>query len=324
MSKNDLIKILSDTQHDYVSGEFLAEKLGVSRTAIWKGINALKADGFDIEAIRNKGYRLSIQNDILNTEIIQKYLTNPGIFKIECYDSVSSTNTILQQRYTENEGLVIVANSQELGMGRINRNFFSPKDTGVYFSLLLKPLIDSDKKNFITSMAGIAVCRAIHSILGLNAKIKWVNDVYIDGKKVCGILTQGSFSFENNKMEYIVLGIGINVYNPINGFPKNIENSAGSVITQKQGELRNRLIAEVLNEFWELYKNFDFNAISSEYKSLNYVIGKEISVISDNSSTPAKVVDIDTNCRLVVQFENGDISCLDSGEISIREVTIHD
>ena len=97
MSKSDLIKILSDTQHDYVSGEFLAEKLGVSRTAIWKGINALKAEGFDIEAIRNKGYKLSVQNDILNTEIIQKYLVNPNVFKIECYDSVSSTNVLLQQ-----------------------------------------------------------------------------------------------------------------------------------------------------------------------------------------------------------------------------------
>ena len=268
MTKNNLIKILSENQQEYVSGEWLAETLGVSRNAIWKGINSLKASGFEIEAIRNKGYRLGTQNDVLSSEIISGNLENSNQFKIECEDVVSSTNLILKQRYLEDEGLVVVANSQEAGIGRMKRDFYSPKDTGIYFSILLKPNLPGDKTHIITSMAGIAVCRALEKLLSLSPKIKWVNDIYLDDKKVCGILTEGSFSLESNTVDYIILGIGMNVYDPILGFPQAIQNVAGSVIEKKQGGLRNRLVAEILNEFWAIYENPNFETIANAYRTL--------------------------------------------------------
>ncbi|WP_305768298.1 biotin--[acetyl-CoA-carboxylase] ligase [Candidatus Epulonipiscium viviparus] len=233
MTKNDLIKILSNNQEQYLSGEFLAHQLGVSRTAIWKYINSLKNDGYTIDAIRNKGYRLDPQNDILNSEIISQYLLEPSMFNIECYDVVSSTNLLLKQRYAEPEGLVIIANAQEAGMGRVGRTFFSPKNSGIYFSVLLKPN-DSNTVNFVTAMAGVAVCKAITKIFNLSPKIKWVNDIYLNNKKICGILTQSSFSLENNTSEYVILGIGINVYSPPEGFPSELENIAGSIISSRQ------------------------------------------------------------------------------------------
>ncbi len=320
MTKNDIIKVLSDNKDNYTSGEFLAETLGLSRTAIWKGINALKEEGFEIEAIRNKGYRLCTNNDILNAEMIKKYLTKPDFYTIECYNSMISTNSALQQRFTETEGLVIVANSQENGKGRINRNFYSPKNTGIYFSILLKPNLEKEKTNYITAMAGIAVCKAIQKTVSLSPHIKWVNDIYLDNKKVCGILTQGSFSLENNLAEYLVLGIGINVYDPQEGFPTTLKHIAGSITTQKKDNLRNTLLAEVLNEFYLLYSVFNIPEIVAEYKSFNFIIDQEVIIINENSQS-AKVLDIDNNCALVVQYETGEIKTLNSGEISIRPTT---
>lgn len=318
MTKNDLIKILSNNQEQYLSGEFLAHQLGVSRTAIWKYINSLKNDGYTIDAIRNKGYRLDPQNDILNSEIISQYLLEPSMFNIECYDVVSSTNLLLKQRYAEPEGLVIIANAQEAGMGRVGRTFFSPKNSGIYFSVLLKPN-DSNTVNFVTAMAGVAVCKAITKIFNLSPKIKWVNDIYLNNKKICGILTQSSFSLENNTSEYVILGIGINVYSPPEGFPSELENIAGSITSNRQQGLRNQLVAEVLNAFWKLYINPNFDSIAAEYKSLSYLIGKEINIIDSTSTISATAIDIDNNCRLVIKSPNGTITTLSSGEITVRE-----
>jgi len=318
MTKNDLIKILSNNQEQYLSGEFLAHQLGVSRTAIWKYINSLKNDGYTIDAIRNKGYRLDPQNDILNSEIISQYLLEPSMFNIECYDVVSSTNLLLKQRYAEPEGLVIIANAQEAGMGRVGRTFFSPKNSGIYFSVLLKPN-DSNTVNFVTAMAGVAVCKAITKIFNLSPKIKWVNDIYLNNKKICGILTQSSFSLENNTSEYVILGIGINVYSPPEGFPSELENIAGSITSNRQQGLRNQLVAEVLNAFWKLYINPNFDSIAAEYKSLSYLIGKEINIIDSTSTICATAIDIDNNCRLVIKSPNGTITTLSSGEITVRE-----
>ena len=315
MTKQDLIKILSDTPDKYLSGDFLAKTFGVSRNTIWKHINSLKSEGFTIDAVKNRGYKLSGQDDVLNSELIIKHLDEPSLFKIECYDVLSSTNTIVKDRSLENEGLVVIANSQEMGVGRLGRNFFSPKNTGIYFSLLLKPTFSNEKTHFITSMAGIAVCRAINKLLGLSPKIKWVNDIYLEDKKVCGILTQGSFSLENNAPEYIVLGIGVNVYTPTEGFPKDIENIASGLLVQQQGNLRNKLVATIINEFWVLYNNPNFSDIAIQYKALSFVLGREVTILSAQSTITAKVIDIDDECRLVVELEDGKIKKISSGEI---------
>ncbi len=170
-------------------------------------------------------------------------------------------------------------------------------------------------------MAGIAVCRAIKKVLQLTPQIKWVNDIYINEKKVCGILTQGAFSLEDNTSEYIILGIGINIYEPQEGFPSEINEISTSLATTKQGGLRNTLIAEILNELYNLYLEFNIPNIVEEYKSLNFVIGKEVSIITANSTTTAKVLDIDSNCALVVECNTGETKTLNSGEISIRPTT---
>ena len=316
--KSKLIIMLNENQEKFLSGEAIADELGVSRTAIWKIINNLKEDGYEIETVKKKGYRLLENNDLLNSDMILNSLTNKDSFRIECVDRISSTNIALKQRINEDEGLVIVANHQENGIGRMNRQFFSPKDTGVYFSILLKPQFESSKTIFITTMAAVAVCNAIKSVTGIEASIKWVNDIYINGKKIAGILTQGSFSIENNKAEYIILGIGLNIYMPEGGFPSDIENRAASLLSIKSGGIRNKLVAEIINEFWKIYLKPNYEEVARKYKELSFVIGQEVQVISVNEDRVAKVLDIDENCNLIVEFNDGDIQKLSSGEIQIK------
>ena len=263
------------------------------------------------------GY-LSGSRDQLSESGILEHLRYRDALRVEWRQTVTSTNALLRERVREPEGLVLAANEQTAGSGRLGRKFHSPQDTGIYFSLLLKPESANAKTTLITPMAAVAVCRAIREVTGKNAQIKWVNDIYLDGKKVCGILTQASFSRENSQPDYVILGIGINVYRPGEGFPEELEKIAGSIEDKPQWDLKNRLLASVLNHFWDLYQHFDRQAIADEYKSYSFVIGKDVWIISPTDKVAATVLDIDVNCNLIVRDEEGRIDTLSSNEISIR------
>jgi BirA family biotin operon repressor/biotin-[acetyl-CoA-carboxylase] ligase len=316
--KENILSILEKNRGGYVSGERLAEQLGVSRTSVWKGIQRLQDEGFSIEAVTNKGYRLAEDTDVLNAVGVDAYLDKSYGVRLEVFKSIDSTNLELKRRSTEAEGLVVAASEQTGGMGRLGRKFSSPSDTGIYFSILLKPDIDNSEVTLLTTIAALAVCQAIEKYTDKKPGIKWVNDVFIDGKKVNGTLTQASFSMENLAPEYVIVGIGINVYEPEGGFEDEIKNIAGAVLTERTGDMKNKLLAEVLNRYFYYYRNFEKKEFIEEYKKRSIVIGKTVSVVTPTLIRRADVLDIDESCRLIVRYEDGTEEAVSTGEISIR------
>ena len=322
--KDKTLNVLENNKGNYISGAELAKELSVSRNAIWKAIKSLKDEGYNICAITNKGYCLSIDTDILSSQCISKYLNkNNNNFNINVYKTINSTNTAIKELAINGgkEGTVIIAEEQTEGRGRFGRKFHSPKGTGIYMSILLRPQLHSSKAFLITTATAVAVAEAIESISNKEAKIKWVNDIYCDNKKVCGILTEASFDFESGIIDHAVLGIGINVKPPEGGFTEEIKDIATSIFNDENSasaDIRSRLIAEVLNRFWSYYKNIEDKSFIEKYKSRSLLINKEINILSRNSSESAVAIEIDDECRLKVRMHDGSIRFLSSGEVSIR------
>lgn len=260
--------------------------------------------------------------DVINAEGIKKHLNSRvgNIVKTEVYDCVESTNTLLKAKAREGaeEGLVIVASEQTDGRGRMGRSFFSPGATGVYLSILLKPELKSAEAVLITTAAAVAVCRALEASGADEPGIKWVNDIFVRGKKVCGILTEAAVNPENGYLDFAVLGVGINMYSPEDGFPDEIKDIAGAVFENKTADLRNRFTASFLNEFFGFYDKLTERAHCPEYIKRSLVIGKSVKVLWGDTQREAFVKGIDNDCCLIVEYKNGEIKKLSSGEISIK------
>lgn len=318
-TKEKLFSLLAAQRGAYYSGEEIAAQLEISRTAVWKAVKALQADGYEISAVRNRGYCLTGSADVLSTGQIQELLHWPGA-AVEVHPSLPSTNALLRERANAGapEGTVVIAAAQTRGRGRLGRSFYSPADTGLYLSVLLRPEGYSPSEAVrVTTMAAVAACEAVEALSGKTAQIKWVNDVFLEGRKVCGILTEGSFNLELGSLEYIVLGIGINVYPPVEGFPQEIAATAGAVLDAPQEGGRNRLAAEFLNQFFAVYQN-DPAEYARRYRDRSLVIGKHITVITPQGTREATALDIDRDCRLVVRWMDGSVESLSSAEISVR------
>ena len=321
-TKDKLLELFENNKGIYFSGEELANKLEVSRTAIWKAVKNLQNDGYLIDAITNKGYSLSVDTDILSPQGVYKYLDNKNRqIEIKVFDTIDSTNTYLKKNVTPstNEGFTIIANEQTNGRGRYTRSFYSPNSTGMYMSILLRPNNCSAQQSLsITTMAGVAMCDTINELTNKNAKIKWVNDIYIDNKKICGILTEGSFNLETNALDYAILGIGLNIYEPEKGFPDDIKNIAGAIYKEPQSDLKNKIAGIFLNNFFKYYYSIDNKEYIEKYKAYNFILGKQINVIKNNTQFKAKAISIDDECRLIVKYPDGKNETLQHGEISIK------
>ena len=249
---------------------------------------------------------------------LEKFLKNK---KIEYFDSVSSTNTLLKERAQkgEPENTIIVTEHQTQGRGRLGRTFFSPKGCGIYLSYLIKPEIAADDASFITVAAAIAMVRALRDVLNIETQIKWVNDIYSGDKKLCGILTESAF-FPDGKLNYAVLGIGINIKTPPDGYPEefaykttNLEN-----ITMKiQNNQKCELMAAFINNFDILFCDKERKYIK-EYKEASCLLGREIEILSGQHKGDAIAVDIDENANLVVKKNDGTQVSLSCGDVSIR------
>ena len=321
--QDHLRTLLESNKSVFLSGEEIARRLGVSRNAVWKAIKALQADGYPIQAVPNRGYCLAASSDVLSESGIRQYLTGEAQeLSFHVYDSVDSTNLVLRKLAGEGapEGTVVIAAEQTGGRGRKGRSFYSPQGTGVYVSLLLKPKIAPDDATLTTTTAAVAVCEAVEALSGEPAGIKWVNDVFLRGKKVCGILTEGSFDMESGQFEYAILGAGINVFEPDGGFPAEIREVAGSVLTSPAPDAKNRMIAEYLNRFLPLYRTLGSANTNVEYRKRSFVLGRMVNVISGTGTTPARAIDVDERCRLIVEYEDGRRDALSSGEISVRVI----
>lgn len=305
-----------------ISGTALAEKLYVSRGAIWKAVKSLRNDGYEINAVTNKGYSLSENSSILSKTGIMPFLNEKTKNKItlDIRRSVTSTNTVLKEiaHNGAKEGYVLISEQQTAGKGRMGRSFYSPNGTGIYMSVLLRPKMTIEDSLLVTTSTAVAVSRAIENLCEKKAKIKWVNDIFVDEKKVCGILTESSVDFESGRLEYAVVGIGVNISKPKDGFPDEIENTAGSFLDNTIGNMRCRLIAEILNELAEQMENLSSKYYLDEYKKRSFLIGRQITVIKSSGNKTAKAIDIDNKARLVVEYKDKTVEHLSSGEVSVR------
>lgn len=253
----------------------------------------------------------------MNKKILEEYLNQK--LNITIFDELDSTNNYLKKLGSqgENEDTLVIAQSQTNGRGRMGRTFYSPDETGIYFSLLLHPEFSAEKSLFLTVMAAVSVAETVMKYNKNDVKIKWVNDIYIDGKKVCGILTEGSINAEK-KLDYAVVGIGINVIAPENGFPEDIKDIATAIFPGKtEDNIKEKIVAEVVNRFFKMYNGIDTDFVK-RYKEYSFLTGKEINIISAGSVRPATVLDITDDCHLLVKNEKGEIEEISSGDVSVR------
>ena len=321
MLKDKLLELFESNKGLYFSGEEIAQKLCVSRAAVWKAVKSLRNAGYEIDAVTNKGYCLSAKTDILSSQGIQKYL-NPEYQNMDLVvlPTACSTNALVRKKAESGaaQGYIIISNEQTQGRGRRGRDFYSPQGTGVYMSLLLRPCnYSADHAVRITTMAAVAMCEAIEEVSDEKAQIKWVNDVFVKGKKVCGILTEASFGLESGTLEYAVLGVGINVYQPKDGFPGELKETAGALFDRTRDDMKNRLTAAFLNRFMGYYLTQANTAYTDKYRERSLAVGKRISVISADQSRNAMVYGVDDDCRLLVRYEDGTTEKLSYGEIKI-------
>ena len=232
-------------------------------------------------------------------------------------DRLSSTNTVLKSIYNiVSDNTVLLADSQTAGRGRLNKNFYSPNNTGVYLSLLSKRKYTKDDALLITPLVAVAVLDVIKRYAE-NVKIKWVNDIYIDDRKVCGILTESSFDLKTNLTDYVIIGIGLNVFKPIDGFPSDISNIATSIFDDKDDCDINLIVAELINSINYYLSRFDINKIITEYTDNSYLDGKKVKFIELGHCYEAEVLGIDDHLRLIVKRNDGEIVTLSSGEVAI-------
>ena len=321
-TKEQLAEMLEYADGAYVSGNEIAEKIGITRAAVWKCIHQLEAEGYAIEAVRNRGYRLTDASDPVSEACIRRYLEYTPFgapVLLEVQPMVTSTNDVLKERAQDLPNwYTLVAAQQSKGKGRRTRSFFSPPGSGVYLSMLIKLPLPAEEATRITTAAAVAACRTIRECTDAVPGIKWVNDVYVDGRKVCGILTEASISMENGSLEWAVLGIGFNVYQPEGGFPKEIAHIAGSITAKRQKNLRARLAALFITHFQDLCLHLMEPDIVEEYRRQSIMQGRQIDVLRGSTAIPAIAEDIDDMCRLVVRYADGTAEALTSGEVSIR------
>lgn len=316
--KQQVLKALVKNMGKSVSGEQLSKELFCSRNAVWKAIKSLENDGYEIEATTNKGYCLKNENVTFSSVLVEKYLKTDC--KVIVLDDIDSTNNYLKKLAEdgEKENTVVIAKHQSGGKGRMGRSFFSPK-SGLYMSILLRPNFSAEKSLFITTATAVAVSDAIDSLSDKSSSIKWVNDVFIDSKKVCGILTEASIDFETSGLSYAVVGLGVNLYHPADGFPEDIKNIAGTVFDSEiSGDEKAKFAAEIINGFFNIYNNFENSDFMKRYKSKSFILGKKINVIKGDKKIPATAIDIDDEARLLVEYETGERESLFSGEVSIK------
>lgn len=239
--------------------------------------------------------------------------------QISEYDVLDSTNTTVRQLAEEgaSEGTVVVAHRQQQGRGRFGRTFFSPDGTGLYMSVLLRPRIAVEKCLYITTAAAVAVAEAAEKLTAEPTFIKWVNDVYYHDKKVCGILTEARMSGDD--LHYAVLGIGVNVAPPKQGFPNDLSHKAGALLPQATSEVRDRLAADILERFWRYYTVLEKKTFLEEYRRRSLLDGKTVHILSADGAPlrRVQVLGVDEEFSLVVKEKDGRISRLSSGEVSV-------
>lgn len=321
--KEEILRLLRSAD-GYISGQELCNRFGVSRTAVWKAINQLKEAGYEIEAQQNKGYRLMAAPDLMTEAEIKSLLHTDWVAKEVLYfDTIDSTNTKAQELAEKGypSGTLVVADKQESGKGRRGRSWVSPSGTGIFMTLMIKPDINPNNASMLTLVAALAVAKAITSVTGEEAMIKWPNDIVVNGKKVCGILTEMNAQFDY--INHIVVGIGINVHNE--SFPEEISQMASSLMIEAGGKRfhRAQIIAEAMSYFEQYYDTFlktqDLSALVREYDKLLVNRNKSVRVLDPKEPFDGKAMGITPKGELIVDtWESRKL--VSSGEVSVRGI----
>ena len=318
-TKTLVLNYLEEHSGRFSSGEAIAEELHLSRNSVWKAIESLRREGYTIVAAPRRGYSLSSKADNITVSGISKYLSkklSPELITV--YDELESTNKTARSMATFDapHGCVVISKVQSGGTGRKKRHFTSPKG-GIYMSIILRPeKLKITDYSLITPFAGVCVCKAIEEMTSISPTIKWLNDLYLGNRKICGILAEAGTDFDTGELQYIVLGIGINFNSDIDSFPPELKSTAGSLFTKGNETIsKDQLIAGIINSI--LVNDIPENIID-EYKSRMNMLGKKIIVSASGQKYEAVALDINKKGKLIVELPDKSTRILSSEDISIK------
>lgn len=319
--RESVLKTLAESGEEYVSGAGLAEKIGVSRNAVWKAVRSLESEGFVIDSAAGRGYRISPENNMLSAEIIEAGLKTPR--KIIVLGETDSTNNYAKELASAGaaHGTAVIADRQTAGKGRLGRSFFSPPGTGIYLSVIIRPEMSLETAQLITSCAACAAAEAVEELCGQEVSVKWVNDLYMNGRKICGILTEASLSLETKSLDYAVIGIGINVRSVSGIFGEELSGIATSVEDETGVKInRCRLCSVLLNRLEERLSDIDSRAFLEDYRRREILTGNVITANAGGEKITGKAVGIDDNAGLKIELPDGSVRILSSGEATLCRI----
>ena len=326
--KDSVLGALLSNKDQYLSGEELSGRLGVSRAAVCKAVKVLRSEGYEIDAVTNRGYMMPSDDTAISEAAVRNALPASlrGMDLFVC-DVLDSTNLEARRLVLGEQcrtPAVVICRQQTAGRGRLGRSFFSPRDDGLYLSVVIRPDFDISRSSLVTVAAAAATSEAIDETCGCASQIKWVNDIYLNGKKVCGILTEATTDFETGQIDSLIIGIGINTSE--RSFPPELKDIAGSVSEEGlNGHEKALLAASVIEKVVRYTK--DLTGSMDSYRSRSLILGKNITVYTGKyrkdptqelGGRPAFAVEIEDGGGLVVEYEDGSRQTLTSGEVSIR------
>ena len=321
--KEKILEFLKQ-QEGFISGQRICDELGVSRTAVWKYMNSLKKEGYEIESVTRKGYRLLQSPDLLTREAVLSCIKKeeiPG--ELCCFESIDSTNEEAKRRGEAGapDGSIYVADNQTNGKGRRGRTWLSPAGEDIFFTILLRPDLPLNSVSMLTLVAASAVAEAVDKVTGQECQIKWPNDIVLNRKKVCGILTE--MNMEIDSIAYVVVGVGINVNRM--EFREDIAETATSL--KKESGLsikRAELLSEILSAFFRDYKLFlekqDLSPFLESYNQKLVNVGREVKIIKKGEEIIRTAIGINDRGELIVKDAEGNTEHIFSGEVSVRGI----
>ncbi len=321
-TKDKILKYLESPDSEYVSGQMLAENLGLSRTAVWKAIADLRKSGAVIEAVTNRGYHLVRTTPKMSQKSLSEALPELDVYY---FDEIDSTNNYCKMLASKGErkNALVVSSKQLKGRGRLGRIFESP-DGGIYLSFLLNTNKKVEDNMLVTSAASVAICRAIKKVCDIDTQIKWVNDIYYNSKILCGILSEGVIDMEAGVIGAIIVGIGINFSTPISMFPVELHDTLTSLYEGEenvpQSITQTMIVESVVKELLNIWDDIENDkSFLAEYRKRSCVIGKYVNLFRNNEKQSGLVLGIDDSAHLLVKDdETGKIIELGTGEVTLR------
>ncbi len=321
MTKDLVLAILKNSD-TYISGEAISKELGISRAAVNTAVKSLRDAGFVIDSVNNRGYLLKSSPDTLSYGDILAHLSKERMENVKVFDEIPSTNDYARELALSGapDKTVVISNCQTKGKGRRGRSFASPKGVGIYLSVIFKPDCLPKDTVSVTAQTAVAMCNAINSSCNIMPKIKWVNDLIINQKKICGILTEMGIEAETGHIQYLIIGIGINANHKLSDFPKEIRDFASSIMLETENVVnRAKLAAQMIKELDILRDNMeDITAYLNEYKDLSATLNKDVKIISNEDEKIGKAIDINNDFSLKIKYPDGTIKDVSSGEVSVR------